>query len=41
MKNLFGSHFLSIDGVRRSYRDRREIAVETAGRLMADPVRAL
>ena len=26
---------ISIDGVPRSYRDRREIAVETAGRLMA------
>jgi hypothetical protein len=26
---------ISIDGVPRSYRDRREIAVEAAGRLMA------
>jgi hypothetical protein len=26
---------ISIDGVPRSYRDRREIAVEVAGRLMA------
>jgi hypothetical protein len=31
-----GARFeISIDGVPRSYRDRREIAVEAAGRLMA------
>jgi hypothetical protein len=38
-----GARFeISIDGVPRSYRDRREIAVEAAGRLMAKyPQRAV
>ena len=35
MKNPSGFHFISIDGVPRSHRDRREIAVEAAGRLRA------